>query len=123
MFVRIDVDVPLAFPVQLRRVLTSNEIVKVGVGLVNDISVVWNDLRIDLNNLVDVGLMARLLLAEKYAAGAYQNLSMDVAVREIMGCKLDKAEQLSDWSTDLTASQLRCWYFILFPAVLSLIEV
>ncbi|KAJ6562864.1 hypothetical protein DFH09DRAFT_1082818 [Mycena vulgaris] len=83
------------------------DIIKVGVGVVNDIPVIWNDLRIDVNNLVDAGMMARLLLAEKYANGAYQNLSMDIAAQEILGFSVDKKEQVSDWTADLSDAQLR----------------
>ncbi|KAJ7750575.1 ribonuclease H-like domain-containing protein [Mycena metata] len=95
----------LAFPAELKRVLTSPHIRKVGVGLVSDVQVIWNDLRTDMTSLVDVGLMARLLLAEKYSAGGYQNLSAEVTTAEILGYRLDKTQQVSDWTQKLTPDQ------------------
>ncbi|KAJ7135573.1 ribonuclease H-like domain-containing protein [Mycena epipterygia] len=96
-----------AFPSELRRILTSSDVSKVGVGLLSDISVVWNDLRIDLNCLVDVGMMARLALAEAHTLGAYQNLSMDVCAREVLSCEVDKTQQVSNWRQRLTQQQIQ----------------
>ncbi|KAJ6507243.1 ribonuclease H-like domain-containing protein [Mycena vitilis] len=103
----IDVRRMKAVPGELLRVLTSTSIAKVGVGVVNDIPVVWNDLRMDLNNLIDAGLMARLLLVDKYVAGAYQNLSLVVSAQEVLGYTVDKGEQVSDWTAQLTDAQIR----------------
>ncbi|KAJ7157039.1 hypothetical protein C8R43DRAFT_949269 [Mycena crocata] len=93
-----------AYPRELRRILTSDAILKVGVGLLSDISVVWNDLRSDLSGLVDCGLMAKLLFAERYPTGAFQNLSMDVCAADVLGFRLDKSLQsgllLTDAATD-----------------------
>jgi hypothetical protein len=47
-------------------VINSPRIVKVGVGVNTDFPVIWNDLGSDMNNVVDCGLMAKLLFAEKY---------------------------------------------------------
>ncbi|KAJ7683358.1 hypothetical protein B0H17DRAFT_1227851 [Mycena rosella] len=67
----------------------------------------WNDLRLDLVNLIDVGMMARLVLARKYSSGAYQNLSMETSVEEFLGCQMAKSEQTSDWSGELSPAQVR----------------
>ncbi|KAJ7462829.1 ribonuclease H-like domain-containing protein [Mycena galericulata] len=96
-----------ALPAELRRILTSPHIIKVGVGLMSDISTVWNDLRLDLVRLVDVGMMARLVLVEQYPSGAYQNLSLEVSVEQVLGYRMDKSEQVSDWSMPLKPSQVR----------------
>ncbi|KAJ6579189.1 ribonuclease H-like domain-containing protein [Mycena vulgaris] len=103
----IDIRRMKVLPGQLKRVLTSPDIIKVGLGVVNDIPVIWNDLRLDVNNLVDAGMMARLLLVEKYPNGAYQNLSMDTAAQEILGFRVNKDEQVSDWTGTLSDAQLR----------------
>ncbi|KAJ7178822.1 ribonuclease H-like domain-containing protein [Mycena crocata] len=96
-----------AYPQELERVLTSDTIMKVGVGLVSDIPVIWNDLRSELASLVDCGLMTRLLLAEKYASGGFQNLSMDVCAAEVLRCRVDKSLQVSDWTVELSDAQIR----------------
>ncbi|KAJ7093623.1 ribonuclease H-like domain-containing protein [Mycena crocata] len=96
-----------AYPKELQRVLTSPSIAKVGVGLLSDIPVIWNDLRSELKNLVDCGMMARLLLAETYDVGGFQNLSMDVAASEILSCRIDKSLQVSNWRGTLTDAQIR----------------
>lgn len=88
--------------------MTSGDIVKVGVGLLADIPVVWNDLRSELKSLVDCGMMARLLLAEKYWDGGFQNLSMEKCAVDILGCRVDKTLQVSDWSGPLTDAQICC---------------
>ncbi|KAJ7471253.1 ribonuclease H-like domain-containing protein [Mycena galericulata] len=100
-----------AYPAELRRILESPDIVKTGVGILSDIQVVWSDLGSEMNNLVDGGLMARLLLAEKYADTAYSNLSMAVSVREILGAEIDKEMGKSNWKgesdNDLTSEQIK----------------
>ncbi|KAJ6464327.1 ribonuclease H-like domain-containing protein [Mycena vulgaris] len=96
-----------AFPDELRRVLLSPAIAKVGVGLVSDITTAWNDLRVDLVHLVDVGMMARLALAPQFPTGAYQNLSLETSVEEILGYRVEKDEQKSDWSKKLNSRQIR----------------
>ncbi|KAJ6510131.1 ribonuclease H-like domain-containing protein [Mycena vitilis] len=96
-----------AYPKELRRVLTSSRVTKVGVGLLNDVSVVWNDLRSELKCLVDVGMMARLSLADTHPVGGFGNLSMEDCAAEVLGFRVDKTEQTSDWSKPLTPEQIR----------------
>ncbi|KAJ7502484.1 ribonuclease H-like domain-containing protein [Mycena galericulata] len=100
-----------AYPAELRRILESPSIIKTGVGLLNDVQVVWTDLGSDMRNLVDVGLMARLLLAEKYPDTGYSNLSMAVSVQEVLGMDIDKDPRKSDWKGGddnvLTGDQIR----------------
>ncbi|KAJ7205116.1 ribonuclease H-like domain-containing protein [Mycena rebaudengoi] len=95
-----------AFPRELKRILTSPDIAKVGAGLANDISVIWNDLRVDVAHLVDVGLMARLQLAPDYGETNFGNLSLQTCAAEILGYQLDKGLATSDWSGDLSEAQL-----------------
>ncbi|KAJ7821164.1 ribonuclease H-like domain-containing protein [Mycena leptocephala] len=96
-----------AYPRELRRILTSPHIKKVGVGLVNDIPVIWNDLRSELRCLVDSGLMARLLLAESHPVGGFQNISMEECAAKILGFRVDKSQQVSDWAQPLTPEQIQ----------------
>ncbi|KAJ7679810.1 hypothetical protein B0H17DRAFT_1138950 [Mycena rosella] len=63
-----------AMPKELKRILESAEIKKTGGGLTRDITAVWDDLRIEMRNLMDVGMMAKLVLAEKYPKMAYGKL-------------------------------------------------
>ncbi|KAJ6457534.1 ribonuclease H-like domain-containing protein [Mycena vitilis] len=89
-----------ALPKHLRRVLESNEIVKAGVGVSADLPVIWNDLGCDMNNVVDCGLMAKLLLAEKYKDAPFANLSLLQSVSDILGFTIDKELQKSNWKGD-----------------------
>lgn len=90
----------LAFPKELRRILLSPDIAKVGVRLTRDISVLWDDLRTEMENLVDVGMMARLLLAEKYLKQAYSNMSLEMSVEDVLGYSLKKDLGESNWSLE-----------------------
>ncbi|KAJ7773146.1 hypothetical protein B0H16DRAFT_1714050 [Mycena metata] len=95
------------FPKELRRVLSSPRITKVGVGLLSDIQVVWNDLRTELQSLVDCGMMARLLLCEEFPDAPYSNMSMEDCAVRFLGFRVDKGEQVSDWSATLSEEQVR----------------
>jgi hypothetical protein len=87
----------------------SPNIKKVGVGVLKDVSVFWDDLRMEIRNVADSGMMARLMLAEKYQKQAYTNLSLKTSVEDILGFTIDKELSVSDWSTDkLTDEQLEC---------------
>ncbi|KAJ7482515.1 ribonuclease H-like domain-containing protein [Mycena latifolia] len=75
-----------AYPKELRRILTSEHITKVGVGILNDAIVVWEDLRTDMQNLADVGHRAGL-----------------VAAKEILHVTIDKSFQKTvDWKAEPT---------------------
>ncbi|KAJ6447833.1 ribonuclease H-like domain-containing protein [Mycena vitilis] len=86
-----------AFPYELRRVLESPNIAKVGVGLNSDILVFWDDMRFEMGNMVDAGMMARLLLAEKYPKGSFNNLALKTCVEDILGNSMDKELSDSNW--------------------------
>ncbi|KAJ6527820.1 hypothetical protein B0H19DRAFT_1083904 [Mycena capillaripes] len=47
-----------AFPKELCRVLLSNDMKKTGVSLSRDISVIWDDLRTEMKDLVDAGMIS-----------------------------------------------------------------
>ncbi|KAJ7758171.1 ribonuclease H-like domain-containing protein [Mycena maculata] len=89
-----------AFPTELVRILSDPNIKKAGVALTNELTVFWDDFRFELVNLVDVGLMAKLVLCEKYQNTSYSNLSLKVSVEEILGYTITKDLQKSDWTKD-----------------------
>ncbi|KAJ7466101.1 ribonuclease H-like domain-containing protein [Mycena latifolia] len=51
-------------------------------------------------NLVDVGMMARLLLAERYPKGSYGNLALKTCAQDVLGFELSKDLSVSDWAAD-----------------------
>ncbi|KAJ7668820.1 ribonuclease H-like domain-containing protein [Mycena polygramma] len=100
-------DVAAAYPAQLERVLSSPDIMKQALGISQDLINIFNDFGTDIENIVDVGLMAKVHLADKFPKSAFQNLSLEVCAEEILGVSIEKKEQLSDWtSTDLTQAQI-----------------
>ncbi|KAJ6598383.1 hypothetical protein DFH09DRAFT_1071400 [Mycena vulgaris] len=54
-----------AMPTELVRILTATKIEKTGGGLTRDITLIWDDLHIEMRNLVDLGMMMKLLFSEK----------------------------------------------------------
>ncbi|KAJ7219788.1 ribonuclease H-like domain-containing protein [Mycena rebaudengoi] len=89
------------------RILTSPDILKVGVGLINDIAVLWTDLRIDVENLADAGMMAKLVTPETYPNTAFGNVSLQQGVANFLGYWLDKETQTSAWGINVTEEQLQ----------------
>ncbi|KAJ7635499.1 ribonuclease H-like domain-containing protein [Mycena polygramma] len=86
-----------AFPRELKRILESPAIAKVGVGLISDIIVFWDDMRFEMVNLVDAGMMARLLLAEKHSKGSFNNLALKTCVEDILNFSISKELSESNW--------------------------
>ncbi|KAJ7767243.1 ribonuclease H-like domain-containing protein [Mycena metata] len=103
----IDVRTMRSVPKELVRLLQSANIAKVGVGLIKDIAVIWDDLRMEVKNLVDVGMMAKLVLTDTHGKGGYSNLSLKTSVETVLGYEIDKDLSQSDWSTlKLTDEQI-----------------
>ncbi|KAJ7601440.1 ribonuclease H-like domain-containing protein [Mycena polygramma] len=94
-----------AYPRELEHVLTSPDIVKASVGVTNDFIHLWNDFRSDMKNVVDVGCMARLLLAHKHCTTLYANMSLQSSAEEILCYAVDKEERESDWTGQLSRKQ------------------
>ncbi|KAJ7891067.1 ribonuclease H-like domain-containing protein [Mycena leptocephala] len=98
-----------AFPDELRRILCSKDIVKAGVGVTADLTVIWNDLGVDMNNIVDCGLMAKLLLAEKYKETSFTYPSLQQSVGDVLGHVVAKDQQKTNWkggeNGDITEAQ------------------
>ncbi|KAJ7488686.1 ribonuclease H-like domain-containing protein [Mycena galericulata] len=86
-----------AYPEELKRILTSQEIAKAGVGMVKDIAAIWEDFRTEMANVVDVGMMGKLFLCKVHSKTGYDNLSMETCAEEILGYKMDKSVRVSNW--------------------------
>ncbi|KAJ7183727.1 ribonuclease H-like domain-containing protein [Mycena filopes] len=103
----IDLRAIKGLPKELDRIMRSADIAKVGVGLVKDLAVVWDDLRMEMRKLVDVGMMAKLVMAEKYPKIGYGNMSLKTSAEDILGYRLQKELAQSDWAaSDLTDEQI-----------------
>jgi ribonuclease D len=91
------------------------EILKAGVGVSADLTVFWNDLRSDVNNVVDCGLMAKLLFAEKYKETSFTNLSLQQSVEDILNLTIAKEMQKTNWkgddNGDITDEQKKCEFY------------
>ncbi|KAJ6470784.1 ribonuclease H-like domain-containing protein [Mycena vitilis] len=99
-----------AFPRELKRILCSASITKASVGISNDVIHLWGDFRINIQNIVDAGLMAKLHVAHKYPDAPYGNLSLQQSVAEVLGRYISKEQCESDWKGkdndgDLNAAQ------------------
>ncbi|KAJ7638103.1 ribonuclease H-like domain-containing protein [Mycena rosella] len=94
-----------AIPKELKRILQSPYIKKTGGGVIRDIQVVWDDLRLEMRNLVDVGMMAKLLLAEKYPKMAYGNLALKTSVEDVLGFELSKDLSASNWAASVISDE------------------
>ncbi|KAJ7163725.1 hypothetical protein C8R46DRAFT_1221457 [Mycena filopes] len=89
-------------PHELRRILEAKDISKHGVNVRMDAKVIWEDFRINVASLVDVGYMAKIANPEAYAETAYTELSLLHCLQDFMGVKLNKDPQEgTDWSGQL----------------------
>ncbi|KAJ7035866.1 ribonuclease H-like domain-containing protein [Mycena alexandri] len=90
-----------AFPSELRRIIETPEIAKVGAGILSDGGVIWEDLRSNARNLVDVGLMARLWGISNHQEEPYSNLALDTAMLEVLDIAIDKSfQKVVNWKTE-----------------------
>ncbi|KAJ7018226.1 ribonuclease H-like domain-containing protein [Mycena alexandri] len=92
---------PPAFPSELQRIIESPVIIKAGAGILSDGVVIWEDLRSNARNLVDVGLMARLWGVTNHQEEPFSNLALDAATIEVLGIAIDKTFQRSvNWKME-----------------------
>ncbi|KAK7044302.1 ribonuclease H-like domain-containing protein [Favolaschia claudopus] len=90
-------------PVEMHRVITSSDIVKLGVGLQNDTNYLWRDFSVPCRRFMDVGFMLRLALPEKYPNGA-NNVSLQACVECIFDRTLPKTSSTTyDWGLGVPA--------------------
>ncbi|KAJ7511763.1 ribonuclease H-like domain-containing protein [Mycena galericulata] len=103
----IDVKLMRGFPRELRRIVESNTIAKVGVGLNTDGRVLWDETGIDASNFVDVGLMAKYGDPERYMDEDGTGISLERSVRDILGFYLDKTHRTDwEWDNGMSSAQL-----------------
>ncbi|KAJ7768502.1 ribonuclease H-like domain-containing protein [Mycena metata] len=96
-----------SYPSQLRRILESDNIAKTGAGIASDGFVIWEDLRTNTKNLVDVGLMTRLWGVNKRKDEPYSNLALETAAAEILEITIDKTYQKNvDWKVEPNKAQI-----------------
>ncbi len=90
----------VGFPPLLRRIMYSESIPKVGVGLVNDGHVLWEDVGCNVRRFVDIGHMLRIANPEPYAT-FHNNVSLEQCVEDVLHLKLDKDPRSKiDWAGD-----------------------
>ncbi|KAJ7168108.1 ribonuclease H-like domain-containing protein [Mycena crocata] len=93
-------------PKELRRVLGSSAIAKVGSGLINDGKTLQEEAGINVLNLVEVGMMAKYADAEKYADEDAAGISLERCVKDVLGFKLDKSNRATFvWDGEQEASE------------------
>ncbi|KAJ7050062.1 ribonuclease H-like domain-containing protein [Mycena amicta] len=85
-------------PAELRRILCSKQIIKAGFGTNRDVEVLWQDLGIELNGMVDVGVMARIHHAAE--GKDLQSMGMSSAAQLDMQYEVQKDMQQSDWAVE-----------------------
>ncbi|KAJ7037578.1 ribonuclease H-like domain-containing protein [Mycena alexandri] len=88
-------------PRELARILTSPSITKAGAGILSDATVLWEDLRMDINNMADVGLMTRLWHVDEHWDDQFTHMALDSAAKEVLGVSMDKTYQKGvNWKLD-----------------------
>ncbi|KAJ7440934.1 ribonuclease H-like domain-containing protein, partial [Mycena galericulata] len=103
----IDVKRMRGFPRELKRIIEDKTIAKVGVGFTNDGRVIWQEVGVNANNFVDVGLMAKYGDPERYREEDGQGLSLERCVKDILGFKLDKSHRtIWQWDQNLDPAHL-----------------
>ena len=70
-----------------------------------DISVIWDNLRSEMKNLVDIGMMAKLILNEKYSKMSYGNLPLKMSVEDVLCFTINKDLCESNWSADMLSDE------------------
>jgi ribonuclease D len=110
-------DLNTAYPSQLRRIVTSSSIIKAGVGISNDANIFWEDLRTNMKNLADAGLMTRIAHIELHQDELFGPLALDTAAAEVLNVTIDKTYQKSDWTKPPHEGQKICkCHHIVYPA-------
>ncbi|KAJ7038556.1 ribonuclease H-like domain-containing protein [Mycena alexandri] len=91
-----------AFPVELRRVLESDYIIKAGVGFPIDGKIVFDAVGVQMRNLVDVGLLTKFSNVGNYLDSDQTPLGLEHCVQDVLFHKLDKTMQKKRWDGKLT---------------------
>ncbi|KAJ7459523.1 ribonuclease H-like domain-containing protein [Mycena galericulata] len=96
-------------PDQLKCIIESKGILKVGTGFINDAKAFWESLGWSPRSLVEIGHMIRLAFPERYAEMAGP-VSLETLVQDLLGLPLDKGPQRSQWDLISEASGLEIEY-------------
>ncbi|KAK6972183.1 ribonuclease H-like domain-containing protein [Favolaschia claudopus] len=90
-------------PAELHRILSSPDIIKLGVGLQNDTTMLWRDFHVALHRFMDIGFMLRVACPEMYPNGA-GNVSLQACVLHVFERLIPKTSSTSyDWSLGVPA--------------------
>ncbi|KAJ7045239.1 ribonuclease H-like domain-containing protein [Mycena alexandri] len=88
-----------SFPRELRRILESDQIAKVGTGFLTDGKVLFEDAGCNVRCFRDLGFLMRLVFAEQFATSGGP-IALDVMVRFLLQRQMSKDLQQSDWSEE-----------------------
>ncbi|KAJ7034424.1 ribonuclease H-like domain-containing protein [Mycena alexandri] len=95
-------------PKELVRILTSRDIWKTGCGLINDVNVLYQETGLQVQGLIDVGMMVKFANAEKYGEQDSGGLSLEKCVEETFGELLDKNHRYGfKWDEVITPDELK----------------
>ncbi|KAJ7740546.1 hypothetical protein B0H16DRAFT_1728908 [Mycena metata] len=95
-------DVCAAFPLELKRVVQSQEVVKAGVGFPIDGKIIFDAVGVDTKNMVDVGLLTKFSNVEEYLDSDQTPLGLERCVQDVLHSKMDKTMQKQRWDGALT---------------------
>ena len=98
-----------AFPQELRRLIETDSILKVGCGFVNDGKVIHESVGINVRKFVEVGMMVKFSEPERYAEESATGLSLERCVKHVFNCQLDKTKcRVFKWDSDVTPELVEC---------------
>ncbi|KAF7311174.1 hypothetical protein MKEN_01018600 [Mycena kentingensis (nom. inval.)] len=96
-------------PSEVKRILESPNIVKVACATLSQVKYLWEDLNIDVQNIIDVGLMTRLCFPHYLPIQGFGPLSLQESSRMILGRETEKGDLCSDWQrAQPTKKQIQC---------------
>jgi hypothetical protein len=74
----------------------------------SDACVIWEDLRINLKNAAELGLMARLWTLKNHEDEPFNQISLDTAAAEVLHVDVDKDFQKINWKGELNDAHILC---------------
>jgi hypothetical protein len=74
----------------------------------SDAAVIWEDLRINLKNAAELGLMARLWTLKNHEDEPFNQFSLDTAAAEVLHIDMDKDFQKINWKGELNDAHKLC---------------
>jgi hypothetical protein len=106
-------------PRELRRIIESDCIAKVGTGFLSDGLILFIDCGCNARLFRDVGFMIRLIWPEEYAERGGP-LSLEDCVKDLFQKKLDKEETHSNWAQEFEedSQEINCELLLYFVCAL-----